>query len=131
MSEKRRFIRFNVLMGAIGKTKGALKKMKINNFCREGVGILSHEAFDLGDDVEVEMMIPGDNIPIFFEGEVTWTGSSEKNNEARNEGGIKFKKISNKDRGRILEFIYSRWITPKDKQDIVTTDITKNNMEVT
>ena len=115
MSEKRRFVRFDVEMGAIGKYKDALRKIKINNFCREGIGIESNGSFSKGEILDMEMMIPGDNVPVFFEGEVAWTdnpGSHDK----RHESGLKFKRISNEDRGRMLEFIYKKWIMPKGEK---------------
>ncbi|MDP8259236.1 MAG: PilZ domain-containing protein [Candidatus Aadella gelida] len=114
MSEKRRFIRFDILLDAICRRKGSLKKLKVNNFCRDGVGVLSDEALDQGEDLELEMMIPGDNIPIIFEGQIAWVGGTLPG-EADHQGGIKFKKIKSEDRGRILEYIYKKWITAKEK----------------
>ena len=115
MSEKRRFVRFDVEMGAVGKYKDALRKIKINNFCREGVGIESNESFSEGEILDMEMMIPGDNVPVFFEGEVAWT-DKPGNPDSRQGSGLKFKRISNEDRGRMLEFIYKKWIMPKSEK---------------
>ena len=114
MGEKRRFIRFDVLLNAICRTKGSLKKLKVNNFCREGIGILSEEALDKGEDLELEMMIPGDNIPIIFEGQIAWVGGTLPG-QPDHQAGIKFKKIKSEDRGKILEYIYKKWITTKKK----------------
>ncbi|MFH1837432.1 MAG: PilZ domain-containing protein [Candidatus Omnitrophota bacterium] len=115
MGEKRRFIRFDTLLDAICRRKGSLTRFKVNNFCRDGVGILSDEVLDNGEDVEVEMMIPGDNVPIIFEGQIAWAGASFSG-IAKHESGIKFKKINSEDRGRVLEHIYRKWIiTEKEK----------------
>ena len=111
MGEKRRFMRFNVFMDAICRRNGASKKLKVNNFSREGIGILSRESFDQGEDLEIEMMIPGDNIPVLFEGEIAWANGPTSDN-GQYKSGIKFKKISNGDRGRVLEYIYQNWIAP-------------------
>ena len=114
MSEKRRFIRFNVLLDAIARTaEGARRKLKINNISKEGVGILCDDAFNMGDDVEMEMMIPGDNMPVLFKGEVAWVADSSYNN-ARYKSGLKFKTIRSEDRNRVLEYIYQKWLMSDD-----------------
>ena len=111
MGEKRRFIRFDVLMDAICRTGSALKKVKVNNFSKEGIGILSSESLREGEGVEIELMIPGDNIPILFEGEVAWSRGSA-DDDASHKGGVRFKKISNNDRSRMLGYVYQKWIMP-------------------
>jgi len=116
MGEKRKFIRFDVLLDAICRRKGFLNRFKINNFCREGVGVLSDEALDRGENVEIEMMIPGDNIPIIFEGQIAWTSSSSKEGSSH-KSGAKFKKINSEDRGRMLEHIYKKWIMVKKENE--------------
>jgi len=117
MPEKRRFMRFNVLMEAISRTAGgALKKFKINNISKEGVGILCDETLKAGDDIEMEIMIPGDNMPVLFKGEVAWVSDSSYNN-ALYKSGIRFKKIRNEDRSRVLEYIYQKWLMSDDLND--------------
>ncbi|MFH1665084.1 MAG: PilZ domain-containing protein [Candidatus Omnitrophota bacterium] len=110
MGEQRKYMRFNVFMEAIGRTGDALKRFKVSNFSKEGVGILSDESLNEGEDVEVEMMIPGDNIPVVFEGRIAWT--SDRDGDEPYKGGIRFKKICSDDKTRILEYIYHKWITP-------------------
>ena len=116
MGEKRKYMRFNVFLDAICRTGGALKKLKINNFSKEGVGILSEEIFGEGEDLEIEMMIPGDNIPVLFHGKVAWADATGSDN-TQNRGGLKFETIKNEDRGKILEYIYQKWIMPAKKDD--------------
>ena len=111
MGEKRRYMRFNVLMDAICRRGGFSKKLKVNNFSKEGVGLLSEESLNAGEDIEIEMMIPGDNMPVLFTGEVAWTVDS-KSGDTKHKSGLKFKEIKNSDRSRILGYIYQKWITP-------------------
>ena len=115
MSEQRRYIRFDVLLDAICHTKGALKRFKINNFSKNGVGILCSDSFKKGEEVTVEMIIPGDNIPILFEGEVAWSSEAVAKN-GHQKCGIKFKNIKNDDKSRVLEHIYQRWIVPNKEK---------------
>ncbi len=111
MSEKRKFMRFNILLEAVCKRGASNKKLKINNFSREGLGIVSAEALSVGDEVDLELNIPGDNMPIMVKGEVTWTlGPSQENRQHKS--GLRFKDIHNSDRSRILGYIYQKWIMP-------------------
>ncbi|MFH1799122.1 MAG: PilZ domain-containing protein [Candidatus Omnitrophota bacterium] len=109
MGEKRKYMRFDVLLEAVCYTGKALKKLKVNNFCKEGIGILSASPFSQGKALEIEMMIPGDNVPIVVEGEIAWTSAAVSDN-MQYQGGVKFKKISNEDKSRVLEYIYKNWI---------------------
>ncbi len=111
MGEKRRYMRFNVLMEAVCRTSDALKKITVNNFSREGLGILSKESFRDGEDLDMELMIPGDNVPVLLKGEVVWMSGPASDDSVR-KGGVRLKKINNDDRSRILEYIYHKWITP-------------------
>lgn len=111
MDEKRQFMRFNVILDAMCRRNGKTKKLQINNFSKEGLGILARERFDEGEDVDIELMIPGDNIPIICEGEVAWSQGPDMDS-AQHKTGIRFKNISGGDKGRILEYIYQNWIVP-------------------
>lgn len=113
MGEKRKFMRFNVLMDAICKKGESPKKLKINNFSREGVGVLSHESLSEGEKVQIELSIPGDNMPVFMDGEVAWSMSPGVDNR-QYRSGIRFKDIKNSDRSRILGYIYQKWIMPSN-----------------
>ena len=75
MGEKRRYMRFNVIMEALCHKSGNKKKLKINNFSKEGVGLLSEDFLIRGEELEIEMTIPGDNIPVIFNGEVAWAST--------------------------------------------------------
>ncbi|MFH1877858.1 MAG: PilZ domain-containing protein [Candidatus Omnitrophota bacterium] len=107
--EKRRYMRFNVLADAVCKTGGVRKQLKVKNFSREGLGILSDEMINKGEEVEIEMVIPGDNIPVMLQGEIAWTDNENAGNGLHNMG-IQLKKISNDARSKILEYIYKDWM---------------------
>ncbi len=116
MVERRRFMRFDVLFDALCKRSGALKKFKVENFSREGIGIVSDDEFDLGEQVDLEMSIPGDNVPVVMSGEVAWADEGALDMSGF-KGGLKFEKIENTDRSRILDYVYSRWLMPKKKAE--------------
>jgi len=113
MGEKRKYMRFNVFMDALRRKADGADKLKVSNFSREGMGVISREPFKEGDDVNIELTIPGDNIPVILEGQIAWTKDPETDN-FQYRGGVRFKKIANGDRSRILEYIYQKWIMPTD-----------------
>ncbi len=98
-------MRFNVFLDALFRKEGVLKKLKINDFSREGAGLLSKDYIPAGEDIEIELMIPGDNMPIIIMGEIVWANDSAYGN-ALHKSGLKIKKIDNSDRNRILDHIY-------------------------
>ncbi len=116
MGEKRKYMRFNVFMDALNRKGGMLRKFKVNNFSKEGIGIISEDPLREGEDLEIEMMIPGDNMPVIFEGQIAWI-SGDTHDREQYKGGIRFKKISNNDRSRILEYIYQKWIMPDKSKE--------------
>ncbi|HNX91358.1 MAG TPA: PilZ domain-containing protein [Candidatus Omnitrophota bacterium] len=111
MSEKRRHMRFNLFLEALCRKGGIPKKLKVDNFSREGIGISSDELLNEGDDVEIEMMIPGDNIPVVVTGQIAWTEKTKE--DANFKSGVKLTRINNADRGKILNYIYQKWMAPK------------------
>ena len=111
MGEKRKFMRFNVLMDAMFRKGNDPQKLTVNNFSREGLGIISRESLNEGENVDIELTIPGDNMPVLFCGEVAWTLAPSPDNR-QYKSGIKFKDIKNADRSRILGYIYQKWIMP-------------------
>jgi len=114
MKEKRKHMRFDVLLDAICGKNSTKKKVTVNNFSREGLGIISDDWLPSGDDVEIEMMIPGDNIPVIVTGEIAWT-TPKSADESMYEGGVKLKNIKSSDWSRILNYIYERWMRPKSE----------------
>ena len=111
MGDKRKYMRFNVFLEAICRTgSGILKNFKINDFSREGLGVESQGGFDSGENLEIEVMIPGDNIPVILEGEIAWTKEPNDDNITGHRGVIKLRKVTNSDRSRLLGYIYQKWI---------------------
>ena len=116
MAERRKFMRFeavldviyNILGNSASKTKSYLK-----NLSKEGLRLIGDRPLQKGSFVELEMKIPGDNIPIFAFGEVAWANETEK---SKYDAGIKFTKIKNHDRVRLLDYVYDRWVKIKKEK---------------
>ncbi len=118
MEERRRFMRFNVLLEAVCRTNGALKKFTVNNFSRGGLGILSRESFSAGENVEIELMLPDDDIPVLAEGAIAWTARPAPS-DSKHKGGMKLNRISSSDRNRLLEYIYQKWLMPTNGKNTI------------
>jgi hypothetical protein len=109
--DKRKYMRFDILLDAFCRGGNGTKKLKVNNFSREGAGLCGSDRLREGEDVEIEVSIPGDNIPVVISGQIAWsTDSKSKGDEY--EHGVKFKEIKDSDRGKILEYIYKKWMMP-------------------
>lgn len=67
-----------------------------------------------GEEFNLTMEVPGDNIPIYASGQIAWQRESCKGK--RFETGVKFTKIHSSDKGRLLEYIYLEWLKLLDKQ---------------
>ncbi len=120
MREKRNYMRFDVLMEAFFGKNNDKKHVTVKNFSRDGLGVASGENIKRGENVEIEMLIPGDNIPVIVTGEIAWTIPQESGSKVH-EGGVKIKQIKSDDRSRILNYIYTKWM--KSKTDSKTEEI--------
>ena len=75
------------------------------NVSKGGIAFPSKGPVEKGTSVELKMNVPGDNIPVFASGTVTWADDSHT--------GVKITKIAKLDQVRILEYIYSEWLKTK------------------
>ena len=113
MTERRKFKRFKAFVKGIvnnlGENQGK-SNIDLMDFSKEGARLLANDSLEKGSEIELELNIPGDNIPIFAFGEVAWS----KRKEASFFSGIKFTKMDYPDRTRLLGHVYGEWIKNKD-----------------
>jgi len=115
MTEKRKYMRFDTVLDVFYNflDKPAAKtKSYLRNLSKEGLKLIGGGPLKKGSPIELEMKIPGDNIPIYAFGEVAWANKAEK---SRYDAGIKFTKIKSHDRLRLLDFVYEQWVKSKRK----------------
>jgi len=98
----------NVIGGPVMRVKTAVK-----NLSSEGVCIETGSEITKGAMLELEVMIPGDNMPVMATGEVAW---SSKSGEASYESGVRITKIERFDRARLLDFVYNEWLKSKKSE---------------
>lgn len=119
MTEKRKFLRFETAINALCEVISEKCKVisKIKNISKEGALVVMDRPLRQGDEISLSMDVPGDNVPIFATCHVAWqkkAGAAAKNDD-HYETGVKFVKMANHDRGRLLEHIYTQWLRFLDK----------------
>ena len=117
MTERRQFLRFETALSALCDiVKGKHKESsKVKNISKEGALVLLERPLKEGDEVNLSMDVPGDNIPIFASCEVAWQKVHLKDDRYY-ETGVRFKRIDGSDKGRLLEYIYLQWLKLIDKE---------------
>ena len=109
MTERRRHVRFDTSLRTFcSSVEKSLTKFqtKITDLSREGARLFSHEKLEKGVPVDIELNIPGDNIPVFAACEVRWS----KKNATGTTSGVRFTKITPRDKTKLLEYLYKNWI---------------------
>ena len=113
MTERRKFLRFQTAISALCDIFSEKRKAPVKNISKEGALIVLDKKLKEGTELNLSMDVPGDNVPIFASCEVAWQKGPLHDNTY--ETGVKFKKIDNSDKGRLLEYIYLQWLRLIDK----------------
>ncbi len=118
-SDRRRFLRFDAPLDLEFKTltlNPIFGKALAKDLSREGVRFDIQQNIASGTPVELCMTVPGDNLPVFATGRVAWADGLE--------AGVRLTKISQRDRTRVLEYVYKEWLKTRHK----TTKDTNNEL---
>ncbi len=115
MTEKRKFLRFETALNALcdivrEKTRASYK---VKNISKEGALLMLDKKLREGDEINLSVDVPGDNVPIFAPCQVAWQKPNPK--VGLYATGVKFIKMDNFDNGRLLEYIYLQWLKLLDK----------------
>ena len=115
MTERRRFLRFEAALHALCEivSDKCKARYEVKNISKEGALIITDKKLRQGDELSLTMDVPGDNVPVFASCRVAWQKDLENNGSY--ETGLKFTKIENSDKGRLLEYIYLQWLKILDR----------------
>ncbi len=105
MIERRKYLRFSAAVDIQYKTltlNPIFGKALAKDLSREGLRIGVDDNVAVGTPMEMCMNVPGDNLPVFASGKVTWADGLE--------AGVRFTKINQGDRVRVLEYVYREWL---------------------
>jgi len=116
VTERRRFLRFDTALNALCEIVSDRCKApyKVKNISSEGALVLADKKFGQGAEINLSVDVPGDNVPIFAACQVAWQSGTDK--EGPYETGLRFTKIDNSDKGRLLEYIYLQWLKILDRK---------------
>ena len=106
ITERRKYMRFAAPLDAEYKTLALnpiFGKALVKDLSREGVRFgLKQSGVPVGTRIQISLNVPGDNLPVFATGKVAWADGLE--------AGIRLTKINQKDRARLLEYVYKEWL---------------------
>ncbi len=115
MTERRKFLRFDTALHALCEivSQKCRASYEVKNISKEGALIITDKKLDKGDELNLSMDVPGDNVPVFASCQVAWQKGLKNNGPY--ETGLKFTKIDSSDKGRLLEYIYLQWLRILDR----------------
>ena len=109
MKEKRTEKRFPLLAGteivSCSMTNKDCLNVDIMNLSPGGIGISSVNRLHEGDVIELEVKVPGDDIPLFVKGEVVWVKQDNSKSDMY-KAGIKLTKMEAADKKRLIKFLH-------------------------
>ena len=112
MKERRKYMRISTRLEAEYWAKGPSMMAghaQVRDFSREGLGALFPKPIGRGEHVDLTFKVPGDNVPIFATGEVTWI-QPEQDRAEKTEAGLRLTAIKPLDLARLLDYVYSQWL---------------------
>ena len=106
--EKRDYVRISVFLAPVCcmRSDRECKGITINDISGSGIGITTNEKLVKGDNVDLELNIPEDDIPIFVTGKVTWAEKGKKGDKTYR-AGIRFVKMNHCDKDRLMKYMNS------------------------
>jgi hypothetical protein len=112
MKERRGLIRIDAALKAIcDMGRGIKKSYNVKNISEGGALIILDTPLANGSEINISLDVPGDNIPIFVTGTITWQKKEgEKKDAAGYETGVKFGAIKGADKGRFAKFLHAQWL---------------------
>lgn len=109
MEERRKYMRFSItsdviyrVLGKLGGVSGKARSEMVN-VCRNGLCMSGQKVLAKGEIVELEMMLPGEVIPVIAFGEVVW---SRMDNDYVCRSGMRFTQIDGGDRSKLIDYAY-------------------------
>jgi Tfp pilus assembly protein PilZ len=78
----------------------------VKDISTTGIGMRLDSKFEKGDIIELEIIVPGDDIPIFVAGEIAWI-VPEKNGKGTYLAGVRLVRIERNDKNRLVKFLHN------------------------
>jgi Tfp pilus assembly protein PilZ len=117
MQEKRKFVRIQWPIVVQYKTlEEPYTKDQIvgTDISEGGISFIAYERFTKGTELDLQVQVPFDSMPIFAKGKVAWVKNVGEEHEKTFEVGIQFLKVDTRDQNRLKTYIDNEI---RDKQD--------------
>ncbi len=107
MGDKRASKRFPVFSEIVSCsiTEQGCVKVDVTDVSSGGIGITTDQRMAKGDVVQLELKVPGDDIPMFVRGEIAWVEKDGKS--GRYKVGIVLTRVERSDRARLVKFLHA------------------------
>ncbi|MFC1570229.1 PilZ domain-containing protein [Candidatus Omnitrophota bacterium] len=111
-SDKRGNTRYNVFLSppACSKSDDENVKVDIHDISCAGIKICTDERLIKGDNIDLEVIIPEDDIPMFVGGEIVWVVKDPGFEDTYN-AGVRLTRVNDCDKGRIVKYINETFIS--------------------
>lgn len=106
MKEQRSYVRYNIFTEDTDTLGCSYKgrSIDISDISYTGIGLCLNERLSIGDRVDLEIIIPMDDIPMFVTAEVAWV-AKDVDMEDVYRAGLSLSKISSSDKSRLLRYL--------------------------
>jgi len=114
VTERRRFLRF--MTKDVGVEYRICHEKELNgsscvkDLSREGTRFAISKKIESGTLLDIKFLLPKEPKPVYLMGEVVWASETEEEKDPGYMIGVKFFKIDNFDRLRLLDHAYAEWL---------------------
>lgn len=117
VNERRRFIRLGdnlkVNFQTQDKTKPGQLAQKVaaivKNISVEGMCFTSEKSLTPGEEISLEVFLPGDTMPLRINGQVIWNNEASADNERPEfEAGAKLFTLEKSDEGKFMSYVWEK-----------------------
>ena len=113
MNERRKFLRFNTNVTIEYRICRDIEIEGIStakDLSGEGISFLISKRLERGTLLNMKLLLSENLNPVYLTGEVAWSGEAAEENDSKHTTGIKFFKIDNLDKIRLLDYVYGEWL---------------------
>lgn len=111
-NNKRDHTRYNVFLAppACSKSDSENTKVDIHDISCAGIKICTNERLIKGDSIDLEIVMPEDDIPMFVGGEIAWV-IKDPGFENTYNAGVILTMVNDCDRGRLVKYINEHFVS--------------------
>ena len=112
VNEQRDHIRYNVFLSPPSclNSDSENNKVDIHDISCSGIKIRTDERLIKGDSIDLEIIVPEDDIPMFVGGEIAWV-IKDTDFENTYNAGVRLIKVNDCDKKRLVKYINENFVS--------------------